>query len=172
MAKRPGDLGIHRAYQEILTPIFDGRIGHRLKVARMRLHLDQVEMSMLLGIAQQQLSKLERGHLRYGHFTLAQLSDATGKFFAYVMTGEGREWIENPEYIQKYWQHRMAQRKPADRTSMDKRIKALVARDVRHQELVNAVQRRREEQLAAEKKAAEEAKGDPASESDKESYVK
>jgi transcriptional regulator with XRE-family HTH domain len=94
----------------VTTPIFTPEIGARLALARMKLLMDQKEFGAKLGIAQQQVSKLEAGRLRTLEkpFTTQALWDALGNSFSFVMYGTGEDRFP-PDHVRKtYWDAKAA----------------------------------------------------------------
>lgn len=88
---------------QIVTPILSEEMGTRLKLVRMKMLLDQREMGDLLGISQQQMSKLEAGKLDQAGFTLARFKAVFGKFYTFILFGS-QVSSDNWGYVRKrYW---------------------------------------------------------------------
>jgi transcriptional regulator with XRE-family HTH domain len=88
---------------EMSTPLFDKDVGSRLRIARMRMLLDQNEFGKLLNVSQQVVSEIERGRLRTSTFTVAQFAEVLGKYFHYVLLGTNPERFETRNVITDYW---------------------------------------------------------------------
>lgn len=72
---------------QITSPLFTPESGDRLRLVRMKMLLDQKELGDLLGISQQQVSKIEQGKTTQVAFTLARFKAVFGKFYTFILFG-------------------------------------------------------------------------------------
>lgn len=98
---------------QLTSPKFSADAGSRFRMIRMKMLVDQAEIGELLGISQQQVSKLEKGHLEHVGFSTARFKAVFGKWYTFVLFGTDFPEL-NPAHIhQKYWDTRLRiQRKP------------------------------------------------------------
>lgn len=96
-----------------LFPGFDPDIGSRMRLVRMKMLMSQAEAGELLGCSQQQLSKLESGHLKQAPFTLARMKAVFGVETKFILLGTGG-FHSSVGYVHRtYWKTRLQkERKP------------------------------------------------------------
>lgn len=91
------------------TPIFTPEMGQRLKLARMKLLMDQSELGEKLGCSQSAISHLEKGSQKTSRepFTVLQFKDVFGPLWTYVLFGTNEASL-SPAHIRKvYWDARL-----------------------------------------------------------------
>lgn len=98
--------------EEHVRPIFNADSGARLELIRMKMLMSQGELAELLGTSQQQISKLERGHLDQAPFTLARLRAVIDTHFHFILFGSGPadQWSVRKIHTE-YWKHRLKTRR-------------------------------------------------------------
>lgn len=74
--------------------LFDLPMGRRLRVARQKMRLQQGEFAPLIGITQQELSRLERGQKARVSIPITTLKSVLGKFFVFVALGFGSDTVQ------------------------------------------------------------------------------
>lgn len=111
--------------EHAVKPVFDDGSGSRLKLVRMKMLMSQAEAAELLGCSQQQLSKLEKGHLETAPFTMARLKAVFGREYKFILTGAGG-FHSSPGYVHKtYWKTRLKkERKPGSGLRKAKQVKS------------------------------------------------
>lgn len=106
----------------VTTVIFTPEVGHRMKVARMELGLDQAQLGEKLGVSQQIISRLERGVMKTSEnpCTLAQFKEVFGRRYTYVLIGTGSEATFEGKIRVKYWKNRNKRPKRTQKESKGK----------------------------------------------------
>ena len=90
----------------VVQPLIDSEAGERMELVRMKMLLDQKEMAELLGVTQQQLSRLERGQVKCSGITLARFKAVFKRSFSFILFGQG-EGIDRREVTARYWDTRL-----------------------------------------------------------------
>lgn len=87
------------------TPLWDAVKGHRLKIARMRVLLDQGELAALLGVNQQTISRIEAGRIVASRNPLSTEAwmNVLKESFGFVMFGIGITKIEENYVVRRFW---------------------------------------------------------------------
>lgn len=91
----------------VVTPIFSPEMGERMKTVRMKHLMDQMQLGEKLGVAQQTISKLERGRqlTTENPFSVAQLIELFPKDTLFILLGTGQD--RYPLSIShRYWSHK------------------------------------------------------------------
>lgn len=70
-----------------LSVLFDAEMAERFALIRMRMQLGQDEIADILGVSQQTISRLERGHLRQPEFSLALMRAVFGEHVEFILFG-------------------------------------------------------------------------------------
>jgi DNA-binding XRE family transcriptional regulator len=77
---------------ELLCPMFAPEAGYRMKIMRMKRLLDQTELASRLGVAQQTISRIEKGRLYVcDQITLAKFREVFEGDVHYILRGTGAE---------------------------------------------------------------------------------
>lgn len=103
--------------EEHSAPIFLEDAGSRMKRIRMKLLFDQAQLGELLGISQQQISKLESGHLSHPPFTMGRFRAVFGIHADFILLGSDKPswWYEGSDKAihKTYWETKLKkERKP------------------------------------------------------------
>lgn len=90
---------------QVVTPIFDGLMGQRMELARMKMLMSQSEVAGFLGISQQTLSGLERGIFKvpkipFSLYRFMLLFKAHSKF---VLLGQNADLYDRNTIEKNYW---------------------------------------------------------------------
>src|SRR6185503_8942239 len=76
---------------EVVTPIMDRHRGRRMEFMRKKLFLDQKQLGEKLGVNQQTISRLERGHISVARrpISLHKFYEVFGALTEHVLFGSG-----------------------------------------------------------------------------------
>jgi DNA-binding XRE family transcriptional regulator len=110
MSTKPDKKTPAEAIADVTTPMFNGEIGSRLKLVRMKLLLDQAEFGERLGIGQGAVSRLETGKVTVLErpFTTTKFREVVGTHFMFVMFGTNPERYSVGHINKAYWDHKNA----------------------------------------------------------------
>jgi DNA-binding XRE family transcriptional regulator len=98
---------------EVTYPRFVDGAGERMAWVRMRMLMGQKELAAVIGISQQQISKVEKGHLEQPRFTMAMLKTVFPHHWSYILTGKGGPQLVPNEIRKNFWNAVLkARRKP------------------------------------------------------------
>lgn len=95
--------------ESIVTPIWDEKMGRRLKIIRMKNLMTQGEFGKLLGIQQNTVHQIEAGKVRVSRkpFTLATLRAILGPHLNFVLYGSGAENYATGHISDTYWKTKL-----------------------------------------------------------------
>lgn len=86
-----------------VAPLFSAEVGQRMQLVRMKMLLDQAQLGELLGTSQQQISKLERGHIEQAPFTLGRLRAVFGRNFHFILFGSDADAWNVRQIKKTFW---------------------------------------------------------------------
>ncbi len=96
---------------QITSPLFTPESGDRMRLVRQKMLLDQAELGDLLGISQQQVSKVEQGKISQVTFTLARFKAVFGKFYTFILFGTQVSSDNWSQVRRQYWDVRLRVRR-------------------------------------------------------------
>lgn len=96
---------IYQRMAEAVAPIFDEKMGRRLKYMRMALLLDQKQLGERLGVPQQMIAKLELGKTKVSRepISLAKFYAVFGCVTHHILFGLDKEHFDYEQINRKYW---------------------------------------------------------------------
>jgi transcriptional regulator with XRE-family HTH domain len=96
-----------RSIDDVTTPVWSKEMGQRLKLVRMKLLMDQFELSVKLDMPQSTLSNLENGRVEHAAFTLGKLKEVFHKHTAFILIGVNPERYHERMIHYRYWDFRL-----------------------------------------------------------------
>lgn len=74
--------------ERICHPRFDRDTGLRMTHVRVHMLMDQKELGFMLGVSQQQISKLETGRVALAPFSIATMRAVFSHYLVYILFGQ------------------------------------------------------------------------------------
>lgn len=93
----------------VSAPIFTPEMGNRMRLARMKLLMDQKELGEKFGCPQGAISRLEKGlqSTLEEPFTVLQLKDLFGPLWTYILFGSNENLVNEKHVVKTYWNARL-----------------------------------------------------------------